>query len=97
MKALWISTLQNLFNGILGAQSCVFFSFLTKAMNIQDSCTNATPKVGMHLGIIGFNFLHFPSFVKMCFTLEHIFLASWALAFHLVANQMLEFVIIRSY
>ncbi len=36
----------------------------------------SNPKMEMHLGIIGFNLLHFPSFVKVCFTFEHIFLAS---------------------
>jgi hypothetical protein len=30
------------------------FTFLTKAMNIHDSRTSATPKVGVHLGVIGF-------------------------------------------
>ncbi len=81
----------------LGGSIWCSFSFSTKALNIQDSRINATPKVGMHLGIIGFHFLHSPSFVKVCFTSEHTLVASWALAFHLVANQMLEFVIIQSY
>jgi hypothetical protein len=44
---------------------------------------NAIPKVGVHLEIIGLRLLHFPPFVRVCFTLEHIFLASWALALHI--------------
>jgi hypothetical protein len=59
------------------------FTFLTKAMNIQDSRMSATPKVGVHLGVIGFHPLHSPPFVRMCFTPKHTFLALWALAFHI--------------
>ncbi len=40
------------------------FEFSTKVLNIWDSCTSATPKVGMHLGVIGFHLLHSPSFVR---------------------------------
>jgi len=35
------------------------------------------------------HFLHFPPFVKMCFTYEHTLLASWALPFHTFLNPML--------
>jgi hypothetical protein len=59
-----------------------FFSFSTKALKICVSCTNAIPKMGMHLGIIGFHLLHYPSFVKVCLTREHTFLTSWALALY---------------
>ncbi len=37
-----------------------FFSFWTKALNIRNSHTYATPKVGVHLGIIGLHLLHSP-------------------------------------
>jgi hypothetical protein len=70
----------------LGGSIWCSFSFSTKALNIQDSRTNATPKVGMHLGIIGFHFLHSPSFVKVCFTSEHTLLASWALELSCESN-----------
>jgi hypothetical protein len=33
------------------------------------------PKMRVHLGVIGLNLLHSPSFVRMCFTFEHTFLA----------------------
>ncbi len=59
------------------------FSFSTKALNIQDSHRNATPKVGVHLGIIGLHLLHSPSFVRVCFTPEHTLLNSWALALYI--------------
>ncbi len=58
------------------------FAFSTKVLNIQDSRMNATPKVGMHLKIVEFNLLHFPPLVRVCFTPEHIILASCALALH---------------
>jgi len=32
---------------------------------------SATPKVGVHLGVIGLHPLHFPPFVKVCFTPKH--------------------------
>jgi hypothetical protein len=51
-----------------------FFSFSTKALNIWNSRTSVTPKVEVHLRIIGLHILHPPSFVKMCFTPEHTFL-----------------------
>jgi hypothetical protein len=53
-----------------------FFSFLIKVLNIRDSHTNATPKMRVHLGIIRLHLLHFPPFVRVCFTHKHIFLAS---------------------
>jgi hypothetical protein len=40
-----------------------FLVFSTEALNIQNSHTSVTPKVGMHLGVIGFHFLHSPPFV----------------------------------
>jgi hypothetical protein len=58
------------------------FSFSTKVLNIRESHTNATPKVGVHLRIIGLHLLHFPPFVRMCFTSEHTLLASWAFALY---------------
>jgi hypothetical protein len=53
-----------------------FFAFPTKALNVHDSHTNATPKVEMHLGVIGLHPLHSPPFMKVCFTPKHILLAS---------------------
>jgi len=47
------------------------FSFSTKALNICNSCMSVTPKVGVHLGIIGLHLLHSPSFVRVCFTPKH--------------------------
>jgi hypothetical protein len=58
------------------------FALLTKALNIQDSRTSVIPKVGVHSGAIGFNLLHSFQLVKVCFTFEHTFLASCALASH---------------
>jgi hypothetical protein len=49
------------------------FPFPTKGLNICNSCTSATPKVGVHLGVIGFHPLHFRPFVRICFTPKHIF------------------------
>ncbi len=51
------------------------FSFSTKVLNICDSRTSATPKVGVDLKVIGLYPLHSPPFVKVCFTPKHIFLA----------------------
>jgi hypothetical protein len=51
----------------------VFFTFSTKALNIWDFNTSAIPKVGVQLGIIGHHFLHSPPFVRVFFTLEHIY------------------------
>jgi hypothetical protein len=59
------------------------FTFPTKVLNICNSCTNATPRVRVHLGVIGLYPLHFPPFVRMCFTPKHTLLASWALALHI--------------
>jgi hypothetical protein len=67
---------------------CVAFS--TKVLNIQNSYTNVTPKVGMHLGVIGFHLLYTPPFVRVCFTFKHIFLSLMGLCtLHLVTNLML--------
>jgi hypothetical protein len=74
--------LQDIFNGILGAQINACFPFSIKVLNIQNFRTSATPNMGVHLRIIGFNFLHSPPFVKVCFTIKHILLASCAFAFH---------------
>jgi hypothetical protein len=45
---------------------------------------NKIPKMGVHMGVIGFYPLHSPPFVKVCFTFKHIFLTSWAFAFHIL-------------
>jgi hypothetical protein len=52
------------------------FIFSTKVLNIQDSRMNAIPKV------IGLYLWHSPPFVRMCFTLKHTLLASWAFALY---------------
>jgi hypothetical protein len=59
------------------------FSFSTKVLNTWDSHTNATPKMRMHLRIVGFHLFHSPPFVRVCFTFKHIILTSWALAFYI--------------
>jgi hypothetical protein len=41
------------------------FAFSTKAQNIWDFGMNVTPKVGVHMEVIGFNLLHSPSLVKV--------------------------------
>ncbi len=43
---------------------------------------HANPKMGMHFKVIEFNLLNFLPLEKVCFILEHIFLASCALALH---------------
>jgi hypothetical protein len=59
------------------------FTFPIKVLNIWDSCTNVTSKMGLvHLGVIGLHPLHSPPFVTVCFTPKHTLLALWALAFH---------------
>ncbi len=82
-------TLQDLFNDVLGAQidACLFFP--TKVSNIHNSCMNATPKVGMHLGVTRFHPLHSPPFVRMCFTPKHIIGLIGLCILHLVVNLML--------
>ncbi len=37
-------------------------AFTTKALNIQNSYTSVTPKVAMHVGVIGLHLLHSPPF-----------------------------------
>ncbi len=66
------------------------FAFSTKVLNIYNSCTSATPKMGVHLGIIGFHPLHFPPFVKVCFTSKHILGLMGFCTSHLVVNPMLR-------
>ncbi len=79
--------LQDLSNGIMGGPIWCFFSFPTKAPNIHNSCTNATFKV--HLGVIRLHPLHFPPFMKMCFTPQHTFSLMGPCTSHFVANPML--------
>ncbi len=73
------STLQVLANDVMRAP----FTFSTKVLNIQDFDTSVTPKVEVHLGIIGLSLLHSPPLVKMCLILEHTLLASCAFVFHI--------------
>jgi hypothetical protein len=65
------------------------FDFSTKALNIYNYHTNATIKVGVHLGVIRLHPLHFPSFVKMCFTPTHTFGLMGPYTSHFVMNPML--------
>jgi hypothetical protein len=55
------------------------FAFSTKVLNIWNTQTSATPKVGVHLRVIGLHFVHSTPFVRVCFTPKHTFLTSWAL------------------
>ncbi len=89
MRAFYAFTFQNLFNGVLGAQFGVFFIFLIKALNIHNSRTSATPKVGVHLGVIRLIPLHSLSFVRVCFTPKHNFGLMGPYTSHLVTNPML--------
>ncbi len=89
MRAFYAFTLQDFFNGVLGAQFGFFFFFLIKALNIHNSRTSATPKVGVHLGVIRLLPLHSLSFVRVCFTLEHNFSLMCPYTSHLVTNPML--------
>jgi hypothetical protein len=66
------------------------FAFPTKVMNICNSCTNVTPKVGVHLGVIGVHPLHFPPFVRVCFTPKHTLGLMGPCTSHLVADPMLK-------
>jgi hypothetical protein len=74
--------LQDLLN--LGAQFGVFFFS-------NQGCKHLTPKVGVHLGIIGLHFLHFPPFVKMCFAPKHTIGLIGPCTSHFVTNPMLKF------
>ncbi len=81
--------LQELFNGVIRAQFGVFFAFPTKALNIRNSRMNAISKVGVHLVVIGLHPVHFPPFVKVCFTLKHTLGFMGPYTSHLVVNPML--------
>jgi hypothetical protein len=83
------STPQNLFNGVLGGPIWCLFAFPTKVPNICNSRMNASPKMGVHLGVIGLHPLHSPPFVKVCFTPKHIFYHMGPCTSHLVVNPML--------
>ncbi len=66
------------------------FAFITKALNIHNSHTNVTSKVGGHLGVIGLHPLHFPPICeRMCFTPKHIFGLMGFWISHFVTNPML--------
>jgi hypothetical protein len=90
VSAFETSTLQELSNGVLGTQFCVFFALPTKALNIRNSCMNAIPKVGMHLEVVRLYHLHSPSFVKVCFTPKHIPALMGPWTSFLVKNPMLK-------
>jgi hypothetical protein len=65
--------------GSPGSSISCLFVFSTKVLNIWDFHTSATPKMGIHLEIVGLNLLHSPSLVRMCFIPTHTLLASCAL------------------
>jgi hypothetical protein len=58
-------------------------------MNIHNSCMSATPKVRMHLGVIGLHPLYSPPFMRMCFTPKHNFGLMGPCTSHFVVNPML--------
>jgi hypothetical protein len=58
-------------------------------MNFHNSLTSATPKVGVHLGIIGLHPLHSSPFVKVCFIPKHILALMGPCTSHLVTNPIL--------
>ncbi len=58
-------------------------------MNIRNYCTSATPKVGVHLGVIRVHLLHSPPFVRVCFTPKHTFGLMDPCTSHFVVNPML--------
>ncbi len=65
------------------------FTFSTKVRNICNFHMSATPKVGVHLGIIGFHPLHSPSIVRVYFTPKHTFGLMGPYTLDFVANPML--------
>jgi hypothetical protein len=77
------------FQWYLGGPIWCLFSFSTKALNIQNSCMSATPKMGVHLGGIGFHFLHYVPFVKMFHIRTHSLSLMGLCIPHLVTNLML--------
>ncbi len=78
------------FQWYLGGPIWCLFAFSTKALNIQNSCMGATPKMGVHLGSIGLHFLHYIPFVIVFHIWTH-FLSLMGLCIpHLVANPSLE-------
>ncbi len=66
------------------------FVFPIKVLNIHNSCTNATPKVGVHLGVIGFHPLHFPHLWKCVSHLNTFFWPHGLCISRLVMNPMLR-------
>jgi hypothetical protein len=66
------------------------FMFLTKASNIHNSRTSATPKVGIHLGVIRIQPLCSFAFVRMFFTRKQIFGLMGLCTSHLVLNPILR-------
>jgi hypothetical protein len=72
-----------------GGSIWCLFAFSTKALNICNSCTSATLKVGVHLGVIGLHPLHYPPFVRVCFTPKHTFGFMGPCTSHFVTNPML--------
>ncbi len=71
-----------------GPNWCLFV-FSTKVLNICNFHMSVSPKVGVHLGIIGLHPLHSSSFVKVCFTPKHILGLMGPYVSHFVANPML--------
>jgi hypothetical protein len=88
-KALQASTLQDLSNGVLGAQfgTCLPFNQGSEHSQLH---TNVTLKVGVHLKVIRFHPLHSPPFFKVCFTPKHTFNLMGPCTSHLVINPMLR-------
>jgi hypothetical protein len=61
----------------------------TKVLNVHNSHTNVTPKVEVHLGVIGLQPLHSPPSMKMCFTHKHMFGLMGLWTSHLIVNPLL--------
>jgi hypothetical protein len=72
-----------------GSPIWCLFTFPTNVMNIHNSHTNVTPKVRLHLRIIGLHPLHSPPFVIVCFTLKHIFNLMGPCNSHFIVDAML--------
>jgi len=72
----------------MGAQFGVFFPFQPRLQTFAIRMS-ATPKMEVHLEVIGLHPLHSTPFVKMCFTPKHIFGLMGPRTSHLSTNPML--------
>jgi hypothetical protein len=77
------------FQWYFGGPICYLFAFSTKALNIQNSCMSATLKMGVHLGGIGFHFLHYIPFARVFHIWTHFLSFMGPCIPHLLTNPML--------